>query len=145
MLLLYQKEIQSETELREVYPVMKQLRPHLDEEAFLELADKAKKTENYRMLALYDDAVPVSLAGFVQRVTLNQGVHVWVDDLVTCEKHRSKGYGKKLLSAVEEWAKQHGCRTVALSSGTQRREAHRFYEEKMGYEKASYLYRKHLK
>nr|WP_179115748.1 GNAT family N-acetyltransferase [Bacillus sonorensis] len=144
ILLLYFKEIQSETERKEVYPVMKQLRPHLDESAFLELVETLQKTENYKLLALYSNDVPVSLAGFSKRVTLNQGAHVWVEDLVTCEKHRSKGYGKQLLSAVEEWAKQQGCRSVALSSGTQRRDAHRFYEEKMKYNKASYLYRKPL-
>ena len=142
--MLYHKEIQSEKELLEVYPIMKQLRPHLDEAAFLTLNDKARKSEHYKLFALYNDDVPVALAGFLPRVSLSQGIHVWVADLVTCEKHRSKGYGKRLLTAVEEWSREHGCGSVALSSGTGRRDAHRFYEEKMNYKKASYLYRKPL-
>ncbi|MBU8787901.1 MULTISPECIES: GNAT family N-acetyltransferase [Bacillus] len=143
-MVIYHKEVQSEKELLDVYPIMKQLRPHLDETAFLTLVSKARASENYKLFALYSDDVPVSLAGFLPRVSLSQGVHVWVADLVTCEKHRSKGYGKLLLRIVEEWAREHGCRSVALSSGTARKRAHRFYEEKVDYEKASYLYRKTL-
>ncbi|OLG13159.1 hypothetical protein B4123_0419 [Bacillus paralicheniformis] len=144
-MLLDYRELHCETELKEVYPIMSQLRPHLDETSFLELVKEAREAENYTLFALYDGEIPVALAGFLPRVSLNQGRHVWVADLVTCEKHRSKGYGKKLLGAVEEWAKRNGLASVALSSGLQRADAHRFYEDKMRYEKASYLFRKALK
>ncbi|WP_412095663.1 GNAT family N-acetyltransferase [Bacillus haynesii] len=143
--LLNYRELHCETELNAVYPIMRQLRPHLDETSFLKLVEEARETESYTLFALYDGDTPVALAGFLPRVSLNQGRHVWVADLVTCEKHRSKGYGKKLLGAVEEWAKQNGLGSVALSSGLQRTDAHRFYEDKMGYQKASYLFRKALK
>lgn len=144
LILIYHKEVQYEKELLEVYPIIKQLRPHLDETAFLTLVSKAQASENYKLFALYNDDMPVALAGFLPRVSLSQGVHVWVADLITCKKHRSKGYGKQLLRIVEKWAREHGCCTVALSSGTARKRAHRFYEEKMDYKKASYLYRKTL-
>ena len=136
-MLLDCRELHSETELKEVYPIMRQLRPHLDETSFVELVKEAREAESYTLFALYDGDIPVALAGFLPRVSLNQGRHVWVADLVTCEKHRSKGFGKKLLGAVEEWAKRNGLASIALSSGVQRADAHRFYEDKMEYKKAT--------
>ncbi|MBJ3885602.1 GNAT family N-acetyltransferase [Salmonella enterica subsp. enterica serovar Kentucky] len=144
-MLLDCRELHSETELKEVYPIMRQLRPHLDETSFVELVKEAREAESYTLFALYEGDMRVALAGFLPRVSLNQGRHVWVADLVTCEKHRSKGFGKKLLGAVEEWAKRNGLASIALSSGVQRADAHRFYEDKMEYKKASYLFRKALK
>ncbi|WP_329610031.1 GNAT family N-acetyltransferase [Microaerobacter geothermalis] len=61
------------------------------------------------------------------------GRHVWVYDLVTHSDYRSKGYGEKLLEFIHKWGEENGCKTVALSSGVERRDAHRFYEKKMGY------------
>ena len=45
---------------------------------------------------------------------------------------------------LETWAKENDCGVVALSSGVQRTDAHRFYEEKAGYEKPSYVFKKVL-
>ncbi len=69
---------------------------------------------------------------------------VWVCDLVTDDNHRSNGYGEKLLSYVHGWAKENGYESVALSSGLQRRDAHRFYEDRMHYDKVSYVFRTSL-
>lgn len=49
--------------------------------------------------------------------------------------------GKSLLSFVHEWARNNNFESVALSSGLQRTEAHRFYEEKMAYDKVSYVFK----
>jgi len=70
--------------------------------------------------------------------------YVWVYDLVTREDRRSRGYGEALLRHIHEWAKRCGCGVVALSSGLQRTRANRFYEEKMGYERTSYVFKKTL-
>jgi len=65
-------------------------------------------------------------------ITLYSGRFIWVCDLVTEPSERSKGYGKKLLSFVQQWSEENGYKIVSLSSGLQRIDAHRFYEEKMG-------------
>ena len=49
-----------------------------------------------------------------------------------------------LLSFVNEWAKENSCEVVALSSGLQRVEAHKFYESKMEFDKTSYVFKKQL-
>lgn len=139
------KELQSQQEFLEAFPVMKQLRTHLEEDSYLDLVVDAQKNDNYKMFALYNHNEIVAVIGFKSMITLYYGRFVWVCDLVTDANKRSKGYGEKLLTFVQEWAKEHHYETVALSSGLQRIHAHRFYEEHMNYDKVSYVFKKSLK
>ena len=50
-----------------------------------------------------------------------------IDDLVTAEGHRSKGYGATLIKALEAKAHSLSCNEVMLTSATWRVDAHRFY------------------
>ena len=136
------KELQSQKEILEAFPVMNQLRTHLDEKTYLDLVIEAKEKDMYQLFALYDLGEIVVVTGFKPMITLYYGRCVWVCDLVTDNNKRSNGYGDILLSYVHEWAKENGYQSVALSSGLQRTEAHRFYEEKMGYDKVSYVFKK---
>ncbi|KKB36603.1 GNAT family N-acetyltransferase [Bacillus thermotolerans] len=138
------KELQSESDIRKAFPVMKQLRTHLDEQTYLELVKEAQAKDSYRMAALLENGDIVAVIGFKPMITLYYGRFVWVCDLVTEADKRSKGYGEKLLSYVHEWAEENQFKSVALSSGLQRKEAHRFYEEKMHYDKVSYVFKKPL-
>lgn len=113
-------------------------------EEYIKLVEDAKKLDSYKLFALYDEGIMTSLVGFKPMITLYYGYFVWVCDLVTDSEKRSNGYGEKLLSFVEEWAKLNGYSSVALSSGLQRHNAHKFYENKMEYDKASYVFKKDL-
>ncbi|WP_343221438.1 GNAT family N-acetyltransferase [Ornithinibacillus massiliensis] len=135
------KELNSQNEILEAFTVMKQLRTHLDEETYLELVLDARDTDRYKMFALFDRGELVAVIGFKPMITLYYGRFVWVCDLVTDAKRRSKGYGEKLLTFVHNWAKENNYESVALSSGLQRTNAHHFYEEKMNYDKVSYVFR----
>ncbi|MBM7572371.1 GNAT family N-acetyltransferase [Aquibacillus albus] len=139
------KELQSQNEIVEAFPVMKQLRTHLDEETYLELVLEAKEKDRYKMFALVDEGEIVAVTGFKPMVTLYYGRFVWVCDLVTDTNKRSRGYGEKLLTYVHEWAKENNYKSVALSSGLKRTDAHRFYENRMDYDKVSYVFKANLK
>ncbi|WP_096199043.1 GNAT family N-acetyltransferase [Bacillus sp. FJAT-45350] len=138
------KLLQSEVELLEAYPVMNQLRTHLDETTYLSLVTEAKEKEGYKMVALFANEEIVAVIGFQPMITLYYGKFIWICDLVTDATKRSNGYGKKLLSYVHKWAKDNDYESVALSSGLQRTDAHRFYEKKMNYDKAGYVFKKNL-
>ena len=137
-------ELQSQREILEAFLIMNQLRTHLDEKTYLDLVTEAKERDMYRLFALYDQGKIVAVTGFKPMITLCFGRFVWVCDLVTDKNKRSNGYGERLLSYVHKWAKENGYENVALSSGLQRADAHRFYEEKMGYDKVSYVFKKTL-
>lgn len=56
-----------------------------------------------------------------------EGRRLYVDDLVTDEAHRSRGFGKVLLDWLEARAAALECNVLALDSGVQRGGAHKFY------------------
>jgi GNAT superfamily N-acetyltransferase len=137
-------ELRTREEWRRAWPVMRELRGHLDEERWLGLMD-LMTPDGYRLLSLQTgDGTIVALAGIRVATNLYYGKHVWVYELVTSETSRSKGHGRAILGRVEELAAAEGCEMVALSSGLQRADAHRFYEERMGYDRVSYTFTKRV-
>ena len=139
------KELQSRNEIIEAFPVMKQLRTHLDESIYLELVIAAQENDGYKVFALLEGNEIVAVIGFKPMITLSSGRFIWICDLVADANRRSKGYGEKLLTYVQEWAKENNYESVSLSSGLQRIDAHRFYEDKMKYAKTSYVFKTTLK
>lgn len=137
------RELVTEEEWRSAFPVIGQLRTDLDEETYLGYL-RQMTANGYRLFARVVDGDIVALAGIQIQVNMYYGRHVWVCELVTDAKHRSDGHGLALLTFVEEWAEEQGCELVALSSGVQRTDAHRFYEERAGMERASYVYKQPL-
>ncbi len=72
-----------------------------------------------------------------------EGRRLYVDDLVTDEPTRSQGVGKFLLQHLEQQARTLGCEVLALDSGVQRVEAHKFYFRE-GMHIRSFCFRKTL-
>ena len=137
------RELETRSEWLDAYPVMVQLRTDLDERSYLDYLHEMT-TDGYRLFAGVVDGEIVALAGVGVRVNMYYGRHLWVYELITDADHRSRGYGLELLSFVEGWAERRGCELVALSSGVQREDAHRFYEERAAMERASYVYKRPL-
>lgn len=108
------------------YPVMVQLRPHLTESSFLERVER-QGLEGYKIAFVEDTGRVVSVAGYRFLHSLAWGKFMYVDDLVTDERERSKGYGQQLIAWLIEHAKANGCDEFHLDSGVQRFGAHRFY------------------
>jgi len=73
-----------------------------------------------------------------------EGRRLYIDDLVTDEAHRSRGIGRTLLQHLEQYARNMQCDVLALDSGTQRTDAHRFYFRE-GLVIPAFCFRKDLK
>jgi GNAT superfamily N-acetyltransferase len=123
---------------------MNELRTHLIDISEYENILEEMRRGGYRMFAVVEDDEYVALAGIAIRTNFYYGRFLYVYDLITSEKVRSRGHGKLLLEHLEELARLDGCQTIALSSGVQRSDAHRFYEDKMGYDRVSYVFKKTL-
>ncbi len=80
-----------------------------------------------RMCVAADGERVVGIA--VYRISENTfaGVNMYVDDLVTDERDRSRGVGHALLTHLERVARDAGCENLRLESGTHRQQAHKFY------------------
>jgi GNAT superfamily N-acetyltransferase len=138
------QELTTGEEFRRAYPVMNELRTHLMTVDDYEQQLGAMRRDGYRLFAVVEDDRYVALAGVAIRTNFYYGRFLYVYDLITSDTERSKGHGKALLDHLEELARADGCQTIALSSGVQRADAHRFYEDKMGYERVSYVFKKEL-
>ncbi len=83
--------------------------------------------EGAGLIQLFDEGEVRALAVWRAFHTTYCGYRLEIDDLVTDETQRSKGYGATLLAFVETKARAMGCDTLTLNSGTQRTRAHAFY------------------
>ena len=137
------RELTTEDEFRSAWAVMQELRGHLDEETFMQrVADM--RPSGYRLIAAREGGTIVALAGIGKEKNLYYGKYMWVYDLITSEAGRSRGHGLALMRRVEELAREEGCDVVALSSALHRKDAHRFYLDKVGMDKVSYTFTKQL-
>ncbi|HEY9620293.1 MAG TPA: GNAT family N-acetyltransferase [Crinalium sp.] len=124
------KLAESDAELEHCFPIMVQLRPHLNLSHFKEQVTYQIQHENYRLAYVDDSDRVCAVGGFRIINMLARGRFLYVDDLVTDEKVRSHGYGDALLDWLVDYAKTNACQHFELDSGVQRTEAHRFYFRK---------------
>lgn len=113
-------------EIERCFPVMAHLRPHLVAAEFAGRVE-AQQAQGYRLAYLEDEGAVVAVAGFRVMEVLATGRTLFVDDLVTDDTRRSRGYGKMMLDWLQAYARDAGCATFSLDSGTHRQEAHAFY------------------
>ncbi|WP_394174604.1 GNAT family N-acetyltransferase [Thalassotalea litorea] len=135
-------EHQSAELLRAVAQLMLMLRPQYSVDSLI-LAMKDQMQSGYQLGVLIEDNKPVTLAGFNISHKLAWKKHIYLDDLVTDESERGKGYGQKMLNWLQEFALEHGCEQLHLDSGVQRFAAHKLYLNQ-GYNIASHHFSKML-
>ena len=119
----------SETDIIKCMEVLQVLRPHIDARTFLPMV-KEMLQEGYKLAYIEEDNKAAAAIGYRHLQFLYNGKHIYIDDLVTLEEYRGKGYAGALLDFVESEAKQHGYSTVTLDSGHHRTTAHRLYLNK---------------
>jgi len=112
--------------LKAAFPVMRELRKHLDLDAFLAAVGSMRK-EGYEIVSLWDGDQVRAVGGYRLMTNLVCGRTMYVDDLVTSEAVRDKGYGKLLFAWLYREAKRLQCEMLHLDSGVHRHAAHGFY------------------
>ena len=117
----------SDSQIRATFPLMRQLRSTLSEGEYLPRVRRMQASCGFALAALSLDKEIKAVAGYRISESLAWGKFLYIDDLVSAESERSKGYGGALLRWLEEEARANGCSELHLDSGTQRLAAHRFY------------------
>jgi GNAT superfamily N-acetyltransferase len=113
--------------ITDCFPVMAELRPHLELPDFITQVQRQQQQFNYQLVYLQVDRTIQAVAGFRISESLAWGKFLYVDDLVSKSDDRSKGYGGKLFNWLIEYAQTENCQQLTLDSGVQRFAAHRFY------------------
>ena len=112
--------------LADVWPVMLELRDHLDTGSIAAMYAEAYP-QGYRVAGLFAAGRCVAAAGYRYGTSFANGRYLYVEDLVTANDSRSKGHGKALIDHLVAEATAKGCDCITLDSGVHRYDAHRFY------------------
>ncbi len=115
-------------ELGAAFAIVVQLRQHLEMQEFVARVER-QRAAGYELVGAFAGEKMVGVMGMRPVETLARGKHLHVDDLVTDEAVRGRGYGKALLDHAEREAKARGGTWVFLDS---RPEVLTFYEA-LGY------------
>ena len=118
---------ETDAEICQTWHVMAQLRPHLTAEAYVTRVRRLMEHEGYRLAAVVEDGGVRAVAGYRVMETLYCERLLCVDDLVTDERARSGGHGKRLLDWLKEEGRRLGCAELHLDSRLHREGSHRFY------------------
>ena len=135
--------VQSQTELERCYPVIKELRPHLRFEDFLEYYQQAHASDGYEIAAIESQQGIVAVMGYRFLVDFVRGRHLYIDDLVTSERVRSMGLGAELLKYAEKVAADSGCKSLRLCAALENEGGIRFYNRN-GWHQRAYAFAKKI-
>ena len=119
----------STDDILKCWDVMRELRPHLENESFVPLLTEMIN-EGYTLAFIEDGGKAVAAIGFRYLQFLFNGKHFYIDDLSTLPEYRGKGLAGQLLDFVSEKAKSLGYKIITLDSGHHRTDAHRLYLNK---------------
>ena len=103
--------------------------------AWTELLGKFEKDENMYLLVLEENGVVVASVqmAIIESLTHNVRPFAIVENVVTHESYRNKGYASALLAEVTEIARKKGCYKISLETGSNRESTLNFYR-KNGFE-----------
>jgi GNAT superfamily N-acetyltransferase len=116
----------TDEEIELCFPVMQQLRPMLVAGQFVETVRRLQR-QGYQLAYLEQDGKVIAVAGFRVGESLAWGRFMYVDDLVSLDSARSRGYGQRMFDWLVGQASDQNCDQLHLDSGVQRFGAHRFY------------------
>jgi GNAT superfamily N-acetyltransferase len=118
---------ETDAQIAATFDVMHQLRPHLERDAYVPSIRGLMESDGFRLAAVTDGGEVRAVAGYRFMNMLYCGRILYIDDLVSDERVRSRGYGKALLDWLKEEGRREECSEVQLISRTIREQAHRFY------------------
>lgn len=118
------KTLTTDEELTGAFPLMGMLRDRIHAETFVNEV-RCQQQDGYELIGGFDEGRLVTLAGIRRAHTLSRGEHLFVDDLVTDESVRGRGYGTVMMEWLATRARAEGLDRIYLDS---RITARGFYE-----------------
>lgn len=104
-----------------------QLNPNIPKEELAVRQAEMFKFENYHCFGLIEDNHLVGISSGWISVRLYCGKQLELDNVIVNSQIQSKGYGKKFVELIREWAKENNCKTIELNTYVQNTGSHKFY------------------
>ena len=123
------REMNGIEEMLQYLSILNELYPSLTAVAYeTELMDMLK--HNYGQVGVFDGEECIGISGFWLGNKLWCGRYLELDNIVVCNKHRSRGVGKLLFDFLNQKAIEENCTMLSLDSYTTNYKAHKmFYNE----------------
>jgi GNAT superfamily N-acetyltransferase len=118
------KTLETDRDIVDAFPLMSALRERIRAETFV-AEIRRQQQEGYELIGGFDRGHLVTLAGIRRSHTLSRGEHLFVDDLVTDETSRGRGYGRETMAWLVSMARTERIPRIYLDS---RATARGFYE-----------------
>ena len=136
--------VRNEADLERCYTIIQELRPHLSYQEYLAIYADSHKADGYEIVAIEEGGRVIAAMGYRYLSDFVRGKHIYIDDLVTTEKIRSRGLGAELLKFAEDLARSNGIGFPRLCTGIENDRGVKFYERNK-WVKRAYAYTKKLK
>jgi GNAT superfamily N-acetyltransferase len=122
------KKVSHTNDLMKCFDVMRELRPHLKAENFVETLS-GFMSRCYQLIYIEENNKAVCASGYRFTEHLHWGKAIYIDDLSTLPDYRGKGHASRLLEYIFGIARENACDEVHLDSGcgAHRHDAHRLY------------------
>lgn len=130
------RELSNASDWSRAWPAMAALRPYISRERFLSNREPLI-ADGYRLFGVEHEGEIVCVAGVSLRLHVLGEPELWINDLATLADRRSCGFGSALMKHIEGFARERNCFRIVLYSRLSREDAHRFYEEKAGFERTA--------
>lgn len=109
------RELHSDSDILDVFPLMQVLRDRIAPQTFLGEV-RRQQADGYRLIGGFVDGAPVVLAGIRRSHTLSRGEHLFVDDLVTEPAAQGAGHGRAMMRWVAQDAASQGLTRIYLDA-----------------------------
>lgn len=119
------REIQTDADIVDAYPLMKALRDRISAATFVDEV-RRQQERGYQLFGGFERGRLLVLAGIRRSHTLSRGDHLFVDDLVSDESVRGSGYGREMMRWLARRAAADGIPRIYLDA---RITAKGFYEK----------------
>ena len=121
------RAVGTDEEALRCWPVLRELRPHVDDQGDFLRRWRTQASEGYQLVYVESAGQVVAVAGYRVLTTMAWGRIVYIDDLVALPVVHGGGFGALLLRHIKSVAAELGCDAVHLDTGYQRHAAHLSY------------------
>ena len=121
------RELHTKEEMAVAFSLIHQVRKEMNFEIYISNIEEMMRLNNFKMIAAFNGEKIVGVAGYWISLMLYCGRYAQVSNFTVDENSRGLGIGKKILSAINEIAKEQKCQKVVLDSYVENKKSHSLF------------------
>lgn len=115
----------------EAFPIAQVLWQELQADGYVHSLT-SMSAKGYVLYGMRSNGMLVGIAGVQEVELLARGRILWLFDMATLPEHQGKGFGARMLSFLQEYARSNGYSRLLLHTGANRDATINFYRSQLG-------------